>query len=104
MAARRRLPPPQKRLLTLPETMALTGFSRTRTYEAAREGTLPGFVRLAGHRMLVRRRVLEAWLDGQDPPAARSAGGGGPFSGAPVPLRPAAVKPPGSRPRHPRRG
>ena len=65
--------PPTKRLLTLPETMALTGFSRTRTYEAAREGTLPGLVRLAGHRMLVRRRVLEAWLDGHD----RSAGGRG---------------------------
>jgi predicted DNA-binding transcriptional regulator AlpA len=64
---RKRLALPQhKRLLTLPETMFLTGFSRTRTYEAAREGTLPGLVRLAGHRMLVRRRVLEAWLDGRD--------------------------------------
>jgi predicted DNA-binding transcriptional regulator AlpA len=57
---------PHKRLLTLPETMLLTGFTRTRTYEAAREGTLPGLVRLAGHRMLVRRRMLEAWLDGRD--------------------------------------
>lgn len=71
--SRRSLPPPDKRLLTLSETMALTGFSRTRTYEAAREGTLPGLVRLDGHQMLVRRRVLEAWLDGLD---AQESGGG----------------------------
>jgi predicted DNA-binding transcriptional regulator AlpA len=67
MTRKRLALPPHKRLLTLPETMALTGFSRTRTYEAAREGTLPGLVRLAGHRMLVRRRVLEAWLEGRGP-------------------------------------
>jgi predicted DNA-binding transcriptional regulator AlpA len=66
MTQKRLALPPHKRLLTLPETMLLTGFSRTRTYEAAREGTLPGLVRLAGHQMLVRRRVLEAWLEGRD--------------------------------------
>lgn len=29
---------------------------------------MPGLVRLAGHRMLVRRSVLEAWLDGHGVP------------------------------------
>jgi excisionase family DNA binding protein len=56
---------PERQLLTIPEAAALMGVSRSIAYEMARQGQLPGLVRLSGHRMLVRRRVLESWLAGE---------------------------------------
>jgi excisionase family DNA binding protein len=49
-------------LLSVTEAAALAGLSRSVAYALARAGQLPGLVAIEGHRYLVRRRVLEAWL------------------------------------------
>ena len=64
-------------LMSVSEAAALAGLSKSVAYRLAQSGTLPGLVRLPGARMLVRRRVLEAWLSGadaeQDEPGAMTA-------------------------------
>ena len=49
--------------LTIPETARLLGISLSKTYEAARLGQIPT-IRL-GTRVLVSRRRLEEFVDGQ---------------------------------------
>lgn len=53
-----------KPLVTVGEAADIAGLSKSVAYRLAAAGTLPGLVRLPGSRMLVRRRVLEAWLSG----------------------------------------
>lgn len=54
----------QRPLVSITEAAELAGLSKSVAYRLAAAGTLPGLVRLPGSRMLVRRRVLEAWLFG----------------------------------------
>jgi excisionase family DNA binding protein len=58
----------EKPLLSVRQAAALAGLSPSIAYQLAREGRLPGLVAIPGHRLLVRRRVLEAWLAGDDTP------------------------------------
>lgn len=51
-------------LLTLDELIALTGWRKTKTYEDARNGTLPFPVLRNGRRYYFSRRAYEAWRDG----------------------------------------
>ncbi len=51
-------------LLSVNEAAKIAGLSKSLAYRLAAAGRLPGLVRLPGVRMLVRRRVLEAWLEG----------------------------------------
>ena len=53
-----------KPLVSVGEAADIAGMSKSVAYRLAAAGTLPGLVRLPGSRMLVRRRVLEAWLSG----------------------------------------
>ncbi len=53
-------------LLSVTQAAKLAGLSTTVAYRLAAGGALPGLVRLPGARLLVRRRVLEAWLSGED--------------------------------------
>lgn len=53
-------------LMGIAEAAALAGLSKSAAYRLAAAGALPGLVRLPAARLLVRRRVLEAWLDGAD--------------------------------------
>lgn len=55
-----------KPLISIAEAADLAGLSKSVAYRLAAAGTFPGLVRLPGSRMLVRRRVLEAWLGGGD--------------------------------------
>lgn len=57
--------PPGRPLVSVAEAADLAGLSKSVAYRLAAAGTLPGLVRLPGSRMLVRRRVLEAWLSGE---------------------------------------
>jgi len=54
-----------KALIGIRDAAALAGLSVSDTYRRARAGALPGLVSVPGHRLLVRRRVLEAWLAGE---------------------------------------
>lgn len=56
---------PDTPLISVAQAGRLMGISESKAYELAREGNLPGLVSLPGHRRLVRRAVLEAWLTGQ---------------------------------------
>ena len=56
-----------KGLLTLKETARVLGLSPWVTYSLARQGKLPGLVRLGERRVYVRRAVLESWLRGENP-------------------------------------
>lgn len=58
-------PPPDRALLTIAEAAKLTGLAKSVAYRLAAQDELPGLVKLPGCRMLVRRRVLEAWLYGE---------------------------------------
>jgi excisionase family DNA binding protein len=49
-------------LLSVEETARYLRVSRTRAYQLAREGQLPGLVRLGG-MWRVSRRALERWVD-----------------------------------------
>lgn len=64
-ASRKRQAPELPALLSVAQAAALAGLSRDRCYRLAQSGALPGLVRLAGSRMLVRRAVLEAALRGE---------------------------------------
>jgi predicted DNA-binding transcriptional regulator AlpA len=57
-----------KRLLSVPEAAALAGLSKSVAYRLVALDRFPGLLRLPGCRLLVRRRVLEAWLAGAEPP------------------------------------
>lgn len=46
---------------------SLLGWKLTRTYEADRSGAIPGRVVING-RIWYRRRVVDAWLAGEDVP------------------------------------
>jgi hypothetical protein len=60
----------ERALLSVREAAALAGLSRTVAYRLAALDRLPGLVKWPGFQLLVRRRVLEAWLAGADPPPA----------------------------------
>ena len=60
------------RLVSIGKAAELVGVSRSVAYRLAAANALRGLVRLPGVRMLVRRRVLEAWLDGLDSSATGS--------------------------------
>jgi len=64
---------PTSPLLTIKQAARLLGISESKAFELAREGNLPGLVKLPGHRQIVRRAVLEAWLAGADVPEGRPA-------------------------------
>jgi predicted DNA-binding transcriptional regulator AlpA len=55
-----------KRLLSVPAAAALAGLSKSVAYRLVARDCFPGLLRLPGCRLLVRRRVLEAWLAGVD--------------------------------------
>jgi len=55
----------QRPLVSIAEAAELAGLSKSVAYRLATARTLPGLVRLPGSRVLVRRRVLEAWLCGE---------------------------------------
>jgi excisionase family DNA binding protein len=57
--------PPDRALLTVTEAAKLAGLAKSVAYRLAAQNELPGLVKLPGCQMLVRRRVLEAWLDGR---------------------------------------
>ena len=67
-----------KRLLSVPQAAALAGLSKSVAYRLVAQDCFPGLLRLPGCRLLVRRRVLEAWLAGaepREPPEAHVHGG-----------------------------
>ena len=53
-------------LIPVARAAELGGISRSLAYRLAAADALPGLVRLPGAQLLVRRRVLEAWLAGMD--------------------------------------
>jgi excisionase family DNA binding protein len=55
------------RLISVAEAARRIGISESAAYRLAAAGALPGQVKLPGAWMRVRARVLEAWLDGQEP-------------------------------------
>ena len=58
-----------KRTLRLwPDCGEILGLPRNSVYELARQGRIPGLLRL-GRRLLVRKEVFENWLAGEDAPA-----------------------------------
>ncbi len=63
----------EKPLLTVAEAACLAGLSRSVAYRWAEAGALPGIVRVGG-RWYVRRRVLEAWLNGAGREGVTDAG------------------------------
>jgi excisionase family DNA binding protein len=85
---------PPKPLISVAEAARRLGVSESTAYRLAYAGALPGLVRLPGACMRVRARVLDAWLDGQDPPPppppARPDGRSGPW-------RPVAARRPTAR-------
>jgi excisionase family DNA binding protein len=56
--------PSDRVLLTIAEAARLAGLAKSVAYRLAAQDELPGLVKLPGCQMLVRRRVLEAWLNG----------------------------------------
>ena len=64
---------PNAPLISVAQAGRLLGISESKAYELAREGNLPGLVKLPGHRNVVRRAVVEAWLSGADIPAGKPA-------------------------------
>ena len=52
-------------LVSVGEAADIAGKRESVADHLAAAGTLPGLVRLPGSRMLVGRRVLEAWLGGE---------------------------------------
>lgn len=60
-------------LLSIEEAARLLGIGRTKTYEMAHTGTLPGVV-LIGRSVRVSRKRLESWIDEQAAPTPSHAG------------------------------
>ena len=59
-------------LMSVRQLAELLGWKLTRTYEADRSGAIPGRVVING-RIWYRRRVVDAWLAGDDVSATPSA-------------------------------
>jgi excisionase family DNA binding protein len=57
-------------LLTIEEAARLLNIGRTRAYEMAADGTMPGVIHI-GRSVRVSRRRLDAWVDEQSDPAGR---------------------------------
>lgn len=55
----------ERLLISVSEACELAGLSRSVGYRLLRENALPGAVKLPGAQVMVRRRVLEAWLNGE---------------------------------------
>lgn len=53
-----------RRTYSIPVLAQLAGVSKTRLYKLAEDGKLPGALRI-GDRLLVSRKVADAWLDGE---------------------------------------
>jgi excisionase family DNA binding protein len=53
------------RLLSVTEAAQRLAISRSRAYDMARDGTLPGLVRLPGTGVRVSAPHLERWIDAQ---------------------------------------
>ena len=65
----------ERKTLTVVEAAKILGIGRNTAYELARQGKLPGALRL-GRRILVSRQALEAFLEGKgdaDSAAGRSS-------------------------------
>lgn len=59
-------------LLTVwPETAAILRVNKTRAYAMAREGAIPGLIKLGRRRYRVSRDVLRRWLEGGGQEAVR---------------------------------
>lgn len=56
-------PDPEGPVMTAREVMAVTGFSENFTYQALKDGRIPGRVE-CGRRVLVQRATFERWLAG----------------------------------------
>ena len=54
----------ERKTLTVVEAARILGIGRNTAYELARQGKLPGALRL-GRRVLVSRQALEAFLEGK---------------------------------------
>ncbi len=54
----------EKLTLTIAEAGKALGISRGLAYQLAREGKLPGAIRLGAKRLIVSRVQFEAWLNG----------------------------------------
>jgi hypothetical protein len=74
---------PERLLLSVPEAAALAGLSKAVAYRLAALDRLPGLVKVPGCQLLVRRRVLEAWLAGADVDAWPGSGAPGSPAEAP---------------------
>ncbi len=57
----------ERLVLSVPEAAALADLSKTVAYRLAALDELPILVKLPGCRLMVRRKVLEAWLAGAEP-------------------------------------
>ena len=51
--------------VTVEESARILGIARQTAYELASQGKLPGALRL-GRRWVVSRKLLDAWLEGQE--------------------------------------
>jgi len=59
-----------RKTYSIPESARLIGIGKARAYEMARNGEMPGVLKV-GNRYLVSRKVLDAWVDGElEGPAA----------------------------------
>jgi predicted DNA-binding transcriptional regulator AlpA len=66
--SRRPAVPRHTLLISVPEAATLAGLSKAAAYRLAALDALPGLVKLPGCQLMVRRRVLEAWLGGTEVP------------------------------------
>jgi excisionase family DNA binding protein len=57
----------EPQLLRVDEAAAILNIGRTKAYEMAQRGELPGVVRV-GHQLRVSRRRLEEWIEVQSGP------------------------------------
>ena len=62
--------PVERALITFDELLELTGWKRTSTFEAARNGTLPFPVLRHARRYFFSRRAVLAWINGDSKSAA----------------------------------
>ena len=59
-------PPTKSATIKVDEAARILGIGRQTAYDLARQGKLPGALRL-GRRIVVSRRALEAFLDARRP-------------------------------------
>ncbi len=53
-----------RKTYSIPESARLIGIGKARAYEMARNGEMPGVLKV-GNRYLVSRKVLDAWVNGE---------------------------------------